>query len=82
MSVIVRDPSGRLVLYCKGADSVIYERLADGQDMVRDRTREDMEAFANGGLRTLCVAFRCVLSSPSSFPPFMRILNTLTNTHS
>ena len=60
MSVIVRNPSGRLVLYCKGADSVIYERLADGQDMARDRTREDMEVFANGGLRTLCIAFRYV----------------------
>ncbi|EUC67587.1 phospholipid-translocating P-type ATPase, partial [Rhizoctonia solani AG-3 Rhs1AP] len=58
MSVIVRDPQGRLVLYCKGADSVIYERLAGGQDAVKERTREDMEVFANGGLRTLCIAYR------------------------
>ncbi|KAG8759000.1 hypothetical protein FRC12_009867 [Ceratobasidium sp. 428] len=58
MSVIVRDPTGRLVLYCKGADSVIYERLASGQDTIRERTREDMEVFANGGLRTLCIAYR------------------------
>ncbi|CAE6474741.1 unnamed protein product [Rhizoctonia solani] len=58
MSVIVRDPQGRLVLYCKGADSVIYERLAGGQDAVKERTREDMETFANGGLRTLCIAYR------------------------
>ncbi|KAJ1305376.1 hypothetical protein OPQ81_000391 [Rhizoctonia solani] len=58
MSVIVRDPQGRLVLYCKGADSVIYERLAQGQDTLKERTREDMEAFANGGLRTLCIAYR------------------------
>ena len=27
-SVVVRDPSGRLLLYCKGADSVIVPRLA------------------------------------------------------
>ncbi|QRV93154.1 phospholipid-translocating P-type ATPase [Ceratobasidium sp. AG-Ba] len=58
MSVIVRDPNGRLVLYCKGADSVIYERLAGGQDAIREKTREDMEVFANGGLRTLCIAYR------------------------
>jgi phospholipid-translocating ATPase len=58
MSVIVRDPQGRLVLYCKGADSVIYERLASGQDDIKERTREDMEVFANGGLRTLCIAYR------------------------
>ncbi|KAF8754536.1 Phospholipid-translocating P-type ATPase [Rhizoctonia solani] len=36
----------------------IYERLAGGQDVLRERTREDMEAFANGGLRTLCIAYR------------------------
>ncbi|KAG9090083.1 hypothetical protein FRC06_001230 [Ceratobasidium sp. 370] len=58
MSVIVRDPTGRLVLYCKGADSVIYERLAAGQDVIKEKTREDMEVFANGGLRTLCIAYR------------------------
>ena len=28
MSVIVRTPNGRIKLYCKGADSVIYERLS------------------------------------------------------
>lgn len=26
MSVIVRDPNGKIKLFCKGADSVIYER--------------------------------------------------------
>ena len=28
MSVIARTPSGQIKIYCKGADSVIYERLA------------------------------------------------------
>lgn len=59
MSIIVRNPQGRLVLYCKGADSVIYERLAADQDQaLKDKTSQDMEAFANGGLRTLCIAYR------------------------
>ena len=59
MSVIVRNPQGRLVLYCKGADSVIYERLAADQDPVlKAQTSNDMETFANGGLRTLCIAYR------------------------
>lgn len=31
MSVIVREPGGRLTLYCKGADNVIYQRLDDHQ---------------------------------------------------
>lgn len=59
MSVIVRNPQGQIVLYCKGADSVIYERLAEDHDpALKEKTSKDMEAFANGGLRTLCVAYR------------------------
>ena len=59
MSVIARDPSGRIVLFCKGADSVIYERLAHDQDpVIKTNTLRDLETFANGGLRTLCIAHR------------------------
>ena len=59
MSVIVRNPQGRIVLYCKGADSVIYERLAADQDpALKEQTSKDMETFANSGLRTLCIAYR------------------------
>ena len=59
MSVIARDPNGRLVLFCKGADSVIYQRLAPNHDQqLKQSTLKDLEIFANGGLRTLCVAYR------------------------
>ncbi|KAF7419236.1 hypothetical protein PC9H_001823 [Pleurotus ostreatus] len=59
MSVILRCPDGRLILYCKGADSVIYARLADDHDpKLKDQTNRDMESFANNGLRTLCIAYR------------------------
>lgn len=59
MSVIARNPQGRIVLYCKGADSVIYERLAADQDpALKVQTSKDMETFANSGLRTLCIAYR------------------------
>ncbi|KAK7062688.1 phospholipid transporting ATPase [Paramarasmius palmivorus] len=59
MSVVVRTPDGKLVLYTKGADSVIYARLAPDHDPVlKERTNKDMETFANGGLRTLCIAYR------------------------
>ncbi|KAG6867958.1 hypothetical protein C0993_009143 [Termitomyces sp. T159_Od127] len=59
MSVVVRNPEGRLMLYTKGADSVIYERLAKDHDpMLKEKTSKDMETFANNGLRTLCIAFR------------------------
>ncbi|KAJ3511252.1 hypothetical protein NLJ89_g4205 [Agrocybe chaxingu] len=59
MSVIVRAPDGKLILYCKGADSVIYERLAKDHDPVlKEQTSKDMEMFANNGLRTLCISYR------------------------
>ncbi|KAF9223068.1 phospholipid-translocating P-type ATPase [Gyrodon lividus] len=59
MSVIVRAPDGRVILYCKGADSVIYERLSTKRDpALEEKTIKDMDSFANGGLRTLCIAYR------------------------
>ncbi|XP_010255676.1 PREDICTED: phospholipid-transporting ATPase 3-like [Nelumbo nucifera] len=57
-SVICRHPDGRLVLYCKGADSVIFERLADDNSQVKILTREHLEQFGSSGLRTLCLAYR------------------------
>jgi len=57
-SVICRYPTGRLVLYCKGADSVIYEKLAGGIDAIKRTTREHLELFGAAGLRTLCLAYR------------------------
>jgi phospholipid-transporting ATPase len=56
MSVIVRCPDGRIKLYCKGADTVIYERLSP-QSAFRLETTRDLELFADEGLRTLCLAY-------------------------
>lgn len=60
MSAIVRMPdTNQIVLFCKGADSIIYSRLRpDGQDEIKESTAEDLEIFANEGLRTLCIAHR------------------------
>lgn len=41
MSVILRK-DGKLTLYCKGADNVIYERLKSGQDEVKGRTQDHL----------------------------------------
>lgn len=60
MSVIIKPKdSDRIVLLCKGADSVIYERLCmdfgDQKDLeseqltLRDATARDLEMFANEG---------------------------------
>ncbi|KAM3401837.1 hypothetical protein ACQJBY_006061 [Aegilops geniculata] len=57
-SVVCRFPNGKLVLYCKGADNVIYERLADGNYDIKKTSREHLEQFGSAGLRTLCLAYR------------------------
>ncbi|XP_059479634.1 probable phospholipid-transporting ATPase IA isoform X2 [Neocloeon triangulifer] len=54
MSVVVRTPTGQIKLFCKGADSVIFERLNDRTNC--DLTLHHLEGFATEGLRTLCCA--------------------------
>lgn len=56
MSVVARGPSGKIKLYCKGADTVIYERLGERHQQFRSTTLHHLENFATEGLRTLCCA--------------------------
>ncbi|XP_011630665.1 probable phospholipid-transporting ATPase IA isoform X1 [Pogonomyrmex barbatus] len=65
MSVVVKTPEGKIKIFCKGADSVIYERLTSLEtsdldlehvDDFRETTLEHLETFATDGLRTLCFA--------------------------
>lgn len=59
MSSIVKMPDGKIVVFCKGADSVIYSRLKKGeQRQLRQETAEHLEMFAREGLRTLCIAMK------------------------
>ncbi|KAF1993342.1 phospholipid-translocating P-type ATPase [Amniculicola lignicola CBS 123094] len=59
MSAIIRMPDNRIILFCKGADSMIYSRLVPGaQRELRVSTAEHLEMFAREGLRTLCIAQR------------------------
>ncbi|KAI3620659.1 hypothetical protein CBS9595_002626 [Malassezia furfur] len=61
MSVILRRLSDQqLIMYTKGADSMIYSRLAHGQDEMKKRVDADLEEFANKGLRTLCLGTRTI----------------------
>jgi len=63
-SVIARykEPSGaeRLVLFCKGADSIILDRMAPEQRHTTEtkQSQETLREFAEDGLRTLCLASR------------------------
>ncbi|XP_060662163.1 phospholipid-transporting ATPase ID isoform X4 [Drosophila nasuta] len=57
MSVILRRGNS-VVLYCKGADNVIYDRLHGGQEDLKARTQDHLNKFAGEGLRTLVLAER------------------------
>uniref|UniRef100_A0A671R0G1 Phospholipid-transporting ATPase n=1 Tax=Sinocyclocheilus anshuiensis TaxID=1608454 RepID=A0A671R0G1_9TELE len=70
MSVIMRTPSGKIRLYCKGADTVIYERLTDSS-RYKDITLKHLEQFATEGLRTLC--FAVVDISESSYQQWLEV---------
>lgn len=57
MSAIVRNPEGKIKLYCKGADTVILERCSENQPY-KEATLNHLEDYATEGLRTLCIAMR------------------------
>lgn len=59
MTVIVRNPEGRVMVICKGADSIIEKRLRPGQDDMHI-TNKYLEEYANTGLRTLLVVYKFV----------------------
>ncbi|ORZ15669.1 hypothetical protein BCR42DRAFT_415680 [Absidia repens] len=74
MSVIIKPhDSDKIVLLCKGADSIIYERLCDdfgdqhdlkdAQMKLRETCSEHLENYANEGLRTLCLAYRLIATA-------------------
>ncbi|XP_008515374.2 phospholipid-transporting ATPase VB isoform X2 [Equus przewalskii] len=72
MSVVVRHPLTReIVVYTKGADSVIMDLLEDPACMtdtdvekkvrkIRARTQKHLDLYARDGLRTLCIAKKVV----------------------
>nr|XP_014350662.1 PREDICTED: phospholipid-transporting ATPase ID-like isoform X2 [Latimeria chalumnae] len=58
MSVIVRSPENRLVLYCKGADTIIFQLLHQSCKQLMDNTTDHLDEFAGDGLRTLVLAYK------------------------
>lgn len=57
MSIILKFPDGRIRLYCKGADTVIYERLSPSSKH-KETTQTALDVFANETLRTLCLCYK------------------------
>lgn len=74
MSVVIRTPDGDVIMYCKGADSAVIERLSrdhrthgdqtDGSASRRvsitDKTEVHLDVYARDGLRTLCMARKVI----------------------
>lgn len=58
MSAIFRCPDGKIRCYCKGADTVILERMSKSNNPYIDVTLQHLEEYAADGLRTLCLAMR------------------------
>lgn len=60
MSAIFRMPDGSIKLFCKGADTVILERLDSEFNPYVQSTLRHLEDYAAEGLRTLCIASRTI----------------------
>ncbi|WVZ13606.1 hypothetical protein V8G54_011172 [Vigna mungo] len=58
MSVIVRNEENQILLLCKGADSVMFERLSQHGRQFEVETRDHIKRYAEAGLRTLVVTYR------------------------
>ena len=63
-SMIFKYPNGKIILLCKGADSVIHERLVDKESMTPDQIQDlntailQTSSFATEGFRVLMYAYR------------------------
>ncbi|ORX77478.1 phospholipid-translocating P-type ATPase [Anaeromyces robustus] len=60
MSVVLRRPDNRIVLYCKGADDIMFGRLSP-DPQINDpeyiqKTKNALKTFSQDGLRVLLVA--------------------------
>ncbi|XP_053856994.1 phospholipid-transporting ATPase ID isoform X6 [Vidua macroura] len=58
MSVIVRSPEGKIRLYCKGADTILLERLHPINQDLSSITTDHLNEYAGEGLRTLVLAYK------------------------
>ena len=60
MSVIVEDQKGQILLYCKGADSILLDLMKKEKNPDTDITLQHLMEFADEGLRTLLVCSKVI----------------------
>lgn len=78
MSTIFRCPDGRIRCFCKGADTVIMERLSKAENPHVEVTLQHLEEYAADGLRTLCLSMREI--DESEFREWWQIFNQAATT--
>uniref|UniRef100_A0A0D9WRB7 Phospholipid-transporting ATPase n=1 Tax=Leersia perrieri TaxID=77586 RepID=A0A0D9WRB7_9ORYZ len=66
MSVILKDEDGQILLLCKGADSIIFERLAKNGRVFEADTTKHLNDYGEAGLRTLALSYRVLDESEYS----------------
>ena len=58
-TIIVKDPDGKIILYTKGADSIIEERLSPNSNKeILTQCKYYVDKFSAQGLRTLFIAMK------------------------
>ncbi|KAH9607053.1 hypothetical protein KSS87_013828 [Heliosperma pusillum] len=77
MSVIVQTEDKRIFLLSKGADSVMFPRLAASGNNFEKKTKDHIHEYADAGLRTLILAYREI--SEEEYREFEVKFNTARN---
>ncbi|CAI0419572.1 unnamed protein product [Linum tenue] len=58
MSVIVQDEDGQILVLCKGADSIVFDRLSKNGRTFEESTTKHLNDYGEAGLRTLVLAYK------------------------
>jgi phospholipid-transporting ATPase len=73
-TIIIKNPEGKIILYCKGADSIIEKRLSkNSNSQILAQSKYYVDKFSAQGLRTLFVAMKII--SNKEYNTFAKELN-------
>ena len=73
-TIIVKCPDGKIILYCKGADSIIEKRLSPNTNKaILAQCKHYVDKFSSQGLRTLFIAMKVL--SQNEYSKFSKDLS-------
>ena len=73
-TIIVKCPNGKIILYCKGADSIIEKRLSPNTNKaILAQCKHYVDKFSSQGLRTLFIAMKVL--SQNEYSKFSKDLS-------